>query len=165
LTKSGETSINETRMNQANYKPARGPRIRALFAFLAIGLVSWLAVFPLLSSLHLAFSSHQHRFCAAHQKFEDVLPEGYDHAEHHSQVPIDQVARLHAGYLYEVQDNHTECPFTNLITTNLAPSQVCDSISAPAEDGCCRYASQLDCAASLSILARAPKHSPPAQVS
>jgi len=152
-------------MIQPIFKSARGSQLTAGLAFLTIGLVGWVVIFPLLAPLHLAFASHQHRYCAVHHRYEDVLPEGNSHAERHSAVPFDHIARFDVGTFFSAENNHVVCPFANLISTNLALCSELDNSLAPVEDGCGRYENQPDGVAAISILARAPKHSPPAEVS
>ena len=147
------------------FKSVQGSRLTTWLGFLTIGMVGWLVIFPLLSPLHLAFASHRHRFCTAHQRYEDVLPDGDSRAEHHSAVPFDHIPELHAGTFHAAKDNHVACPFANLVSTSLALGSEFNNSLSPVEDGCSRYENQPDGAAAISILARAPKHSPPAEVS
>jgi len=152
-------------MIRATSKPARNPQIPAPIAFLVLGLVSWLVIFPLLSPLHLAFASHKHHFCAVHHRYEDILPDGNSRAKQYSGVPFDYIPGLYAGNLIIDRDDHVECPFANLTSTNLALCSELDNSPVSGETGCGQYDIQLAGSASISILARAPKHSPPAQVS
>ncbi|MBW1808233.1 MAG: hypothetical protein JRJ87_08565 [Deltaproteobacteria bacterium] len=152
-------------MIQPIFKSARGSQLTAGLAFLTIGLVGWLVIFPLLAPLHLAFASHKHRYCAVHHRYEDVLPESNPRAKRHSTVPFDNIPGLRAGTFHAAKDNHVACPFANLVSTNLALGSELDNSLAPVEDGCGRYENQPDGVAAISILARAPKHSPPAEVS
>lgn len=152
-------------MRLFRFQYARHQKTLKMPAILALGMAIWWGVLPVLSPLHLAFSTHPHLYCKDHQRYEDLAPKTDSHAAHLSEPSSDSESKILFGMSTAVADSHIDCPLSNLLLHYFAISSD-DASSVVLFDTASGRDKYLSLATPVtSILAIAPKHSPPLLVS
>ncbi len=134
-------------------------RLGALILIAAAGLL------PVLPEFHLAFSSHQHRYCVEHQRFEKV--QGSEVRAGEGLRPVAEPTRpadaLRSGISSE-RVAHLPCAIANLSTPSLEPSGTVKTTERlPSHcNSCALHPGRDPLPQPIAILSMAPKHSPPA---
>lgn len=143
----------------ATRRPGGFPNQSGMYTVVVFILAAWWGIVPVLSPLHQALSSHQHRFDPVFQRFEDIQVKDGKRAGDGNRFPDSRGAGLARRSVPAVI--LTPCPDSNSFLHLSALSSRNTSVACQLSDERFDGGRQEEEHGLLSVLASAPKHSPP----